>query len=149
MVNRRVLAPGAAPQSIPLTEIEYDARIAEAIPTKTDLHKYLAQKRYEIEIGGLNAGGINVMTTRDARGLLRDAAEYLDDTDTRDFKTASGVWVNVTGAQLSAVWSAVEAHVDACFQTEKSVADKIESDDENIKITTFAEIDAEPWPSNN
>lgn len=115
------------------------------IVTKADLHAYLAEKRYDVETGGVNAGGIQVMTTRDARGLLRDAAEYLGDTDTRDFKTATGTWVNVTGAQLSAVWGAVEAHVDACFQVEKTAADKIDAD----TITTYAEIDAEPWPSNS
>lgn len=114
-------------------------------PTKSELHDYAAQKRYEVEVGGIVVNGVNVSTIREHRSLLKDVSEYLADGDTRSFKDSTGTWVSATGLEFKALYAAVEAHIDGCFVTEKTVADKIDAD----TITTTAEIDAEPWPSNS
>ncbi|MDM9594733.1 DUF4376 domain-containing protein [Pseudomonas guariconensis] len=79
----------------------------------------IADRRFQAETGGAVVEGLAVNTERDSQSLLTGAAfaASLDPEYRIKWKTASG-FVELTGAQVIALASAVRAHVQACFDRE-------------------------------
>lgn len=106
---------------------------------KAALLAELAQKRWEIETGGVTVGGSPIMTDRESQALISGAFALVQqhpDTTIR-FKTPSG-FVTLDAEQMTAIAIAVAQHVQACFALEADIAADIASGE----ITTTAEIDA-------
>jgi len=108
-----------------------------------DLAAYAADKRWRIETGGILVGGVPVATDRESQGLIIGAHAYvLANPDvTINFKAANG-FVDLDAATVTAVATAVAAHVQACFAAEAEVAAAIADG----RITTIQQVDDWPWP---
>ena len=115
-----------------------------SLPTKDELKDYAANKRWEVETGGISFGGQTVTTDDRSKLLIEGAPETINPDESTNVKTSTG-WVLLDQATLVLLRDAVRSHVQNCFNSEKAVVDKIEAD----TITTYAEIDAESWPSNS
>jgi hypothetical protein len=120
-------------------------------PTKADLLAYAAQKRFEIETGGIVVDGTRIDTSRASQNMISNADRYAQASGVASvrYKAASG-WITPAAAPLHAVALAVGAHVQACFDIEYDLDAAIEAG----SITTMAEIDTPPapipaWPANS
>lgn len=104
-----------------------------------DLVAYTADRRWQIETGGIEVGGAVVATDRDSQGMIGRAYSLalVDPDEPVDYKAASG-WIEIDSATLIAIATAVGRHVRACFRAERQICDQIETG----QITTSAEIDA-------
>ncbi|WP_054312928.1 DUF4376 domain-containing protein [Mesorhizobium sp. 1M-11] len=113
------------------------------IPLKVQLTAYAADKRWQVETGGITVGGATIDTSRESQAMITGAYAYsqANPTETISYKAASG-WVSMDAATLAAIATAVGAHVQACFAAEAAMAAEIEAG----TITTTAEIDAADWP---
>lgn len=120
------------------------SEVTEPYGVFTDLVRYAAHKRWQVECGGISVGGLAVPTDDRAKMLISGAAATLGDADTIQFKSRAG-WVVLTGEQLRAVRAMVTAHVQACFAAEAAVAAGIAAG----TITSIAAVDAAAWPSTN
>jgi hypothetical protein len=107
--------------------------------TQVQLASYSASVRYNCEIQGVTSAGEPIRTDRVSRTAANQTVVYLNanPTLTVNWKTLSGF---VVLAQADAVQHAndINAHVQTCFDTEKSVSDQITSG----AITTLAQIDS-------
>lgn len=113
----------------------------EPIRSKDELLLYAADKRWQVETGGITVAGIAIPTDDRAKLLINGASLGMADTDTAMFVSGTTA-AELTGAQFTAFNSAIIAHVQACFAVQSVVMADIESD----TITTTAEIDAADWP---
>jgi len=115
-------------------------------PTSEDLLAYAASKRFSVETGGISVNGSKIATDRASQSLITGAYSYVlaNPSETVKFKTASGSFVELTAAQMTAIANAVGAHVQSCFSAEEVVSAAIASG----TIKAFADIDAASWPTN-
>lgn len=118
------------------TDAWFDPRTLEQ--RKDALRAELAQRRWEVETGGLAMpNGMRVLTGRADRDnitsliLASDAAGIT----AVDFKAASG-WVRLTLEEVREIARAIAVHVQACFSAERAVNSDIDA------LKTLAEIDA-------
>ncbi len=111
---------------------------------KASLVKAAANKRWQVETGGIMVGGALVDTSRDSQAMITGAYAYsqANPTEAINYKAASG-WVTLDAATMAVIATAVGAHVQACFAVEAQVSAEIEAG----TITTIAEIDAADWPT--
>lgn len=116
------------------------APLAEPEPEPIDLTAYAAQKRWEMETGGIEVGGMTVYTDDRSKMMIMGAriAATADPGFATQWKAADGSFVEIDAATIIAISDAVLAHVDACFAIEAQVLDGIG----NETITSTAEIDA-------
>ena len=167
-VNRRPVAPGAWSSAGAWVETDlsqedpavqafatehWTADVVAALkvafpyvaPAPIDLKAYAANKRWQIETGGITVAGATISTTRDNQAMITGAYTFARDNPgtTIKFKSASG-WVSLPAAAMVAIGSAVGAHVQASFAAEEL----IDADIDGGKITTTAQIDADSrWPA--
>jgi hypothetical protein len=114
-------------------------------PQPVDLVAYAAQKRWEVETGGIMVAGVPVATD-DRSKIMIIGARVKADADanfTTQWKLPSGDFLTIDAATLIAISDAVLAHVDACFAVEATVLAGIAAG----TITTTANIDAAAWPA--
>ena len=113
---------------------------AAEVTSKADLVAYAAARKYGKETGGIVVDGMAVATDDRSKMMLLGArvAAQNDAEFSTAWKMADGTWQTVSAAAIIAISDAVLAHVDGCFQTEKSVDAAIEAG----TVTTTAEIDA-------
>lgn len=112
-------------------------------PPPVDLVAYAAEKRWQVETGGITVGGAAIDTSRESQAMITGAYAYsqANPDETISFKAASG-FVSLDAATLAAIATAVGAHVQACFAAEAAVLDDIGDG----AITTTEEIDGYAWP---
>ena len=112
--------------------------------TVAELKAYAAQKRWQVEAGGIVVAGVAVATDDRSMALINGTVGYLDDGGTGPikFKAASG-WVDVDAATILAIKQAIGAHIQACFAAEAAVDAAIDAG----TITSIAAIDAWTWPA--
>jgi len=123
-------------------------QIVESVPLTGDalkaaLKAYAAQKRYAVETGGKTVMGMPIPTDRETQSKLSGAVLAFQTgalTGSINWKTSAG-WTTLDQAAVSALASAVAAHVQAAFTTEKSVSDAIDAE----TITTIDQINAANW----
>lgn len=116
---------------------------------------YLADKRWRVETGGITRNSIALPTDREGRSALKDARDMLRDGELLDAQgnvltemavTIKGVSFTVTEAQATALLQQIAQHVQSAFAVELDVLAGIDA--EPPTVTTIADIDAAPWPSN-
>ena len=148
-------AAGRTPTPWPMTEAgdQTDAALAEVlavygltlwpVPLIDRLLAYAADKRWQVETGGIEVGGAAIDTSRESQAMITGAYAYsqANPAETISYKATSG-WVTIDAATMAAIATAVGAHVQACFAIEASVAAEIEDG----TITTTEQIDAADWP---
>jgi hypothetical protein len=125
-----------------VTQAALDAALAALDPAqaaKDRLLAYAADRRWQIETGGLDIGGATIATDRDAQGMISGAYQMAmaEPEETVLFKAASG-WIEIDAAQMIAIGLAVGRHVRACFRKEQAIGEDIAAG----KITDAAGIDA-------
>jgi hypothetical protein len=111
---------------------------------KAEMLAALAALRFDHEAGGTLVAGVPVRTDRDSQGLITGAAvsAMLDPEYRLDWKAVDG-WVTLTSPQIIALASAVRAHVQACFDRERTLSVDIQAADAD----TLDQIDiAAGWP---
>lgn len=112
-------------------------------PLKNALKTYAANKRYRVETGGMTVNGLAIPTDRETQSKLSGAVLTFQTgalSGAIDWKAAGG-WVQLDQAAVTALASAVAAHVQAAFSRERAVSALIDDG----TITTVAQIDAQPW----
>ncbi|HEV2501489.1 MAG TPA: DUF4376 domain-containing protein [Mesorhizobium sp.] len=114
-----------------------------AVPLKTRLAIYAADKRWRIETGGITVAGARIDTSRESQSMITGAYSYSQANPgvAISYKAASG-WVVMDAATLAAIATAVGTHVQASFAAEATVAAAIEAG----TIKTEAQVDAANWP---
>ncbi|MGB3900443.1 MAG: DUF4376 domain-containing protein [Mesorhizobium sp.] len=151
VVNIIVAGPDFEIPSMSLVEVSEGAAIggtyADGVftpppPAPVDLAAYAADKRWQVETGGITINGATIDTSRDSQSMIIGAYAYSQANlaQTIMFKAASG-WVTLDAATMAAIATAVGAHVQACFACEAAVQAAITAG----TITTTAEIDAADW----
>lgn len=112
-------------------------------PTKSDLVAYAADKRWQVETGGITVNGATIDTSRESQAMITGAYTYSQahPSELIRFKAASG-WTTLDAPTLAAIATAVGAHVQSCFAVEETVDGAIEAG----TIKTIAAIDAADWP---
>lgn len=120
-------------------------------PTAEELAAYAADKRWQIASGGITVplpgGGLLPIPSDDiAYGRLKGAAEDLaKGIITEPITIVLGLTVLTASRQIAeALYAAISQHWQACYGAQGTVVDGINAG----TITTFAQIDAAPWPSN-
>lgn len=117
-----------------------------APPGKAVLLDYAADKRWQVEKGGVDVGGAQIRTDEKSQNRISGAALLaLSDADleTIDWEAQPGIWIEVSAETMKAIGIAVGRHVQACFSTLMAVQAGIEAG----TITTTEQIDAADWPS--
>ncbi len=112
-------------------------------PSAADLYVAAVDKRWRVETGGISVGGVPVATDRESQSLITGAHAYvLTNPDVSiKFKAANG-FVDLDATRVTAVATAVAAHVQACFAVEADVAAAIADG----TVTTTQQVDDWPWP---
>lgn len=119
-----------------------DGALTAPVPPviEVDLVAYAADKRWQIETGGIAIGGVPVATDDRSKLMImgaRVAAAANEDWETV-WHGSDGETYPLNAAQMIAISDAVEAHVNATFATFAGVKADIEAGE----ITSAAEIDA-------
>ncbi|GHE51057.1 hypothetical protein GCM10019059_07820 [Camelimonas fluminis] len=110
--------------------------------SKADLLAYAADKRWRVETGGITVSGVPVATDRESQSLITGAHAYVQTNPGVTIKYKSGAeFVDLDAATVTALATAVAAHVQACFASEADVAAAIADD----TITTTQQVDDWPW----
>jgi hypothetical protein len=112
-----------------------------AAAARARLKAHAGEKRFATETGGITANGISIPTDRMTQAQLTGAYNYLQvvPSATINWKLADGTFVNLNAAAITAIATAVAAHVQACFAAEASLAAGIDASPPTI--TTTAQID--------
>lgn len=105
-----------------------------------NLIKYLANARYNKEVGGTLWNGYPVATDRESQSKIIGVIVSINAglrTDPSIWKFKDGVFRSVTNAEFLTLAGTVAAFIQECFNLESSTLEKIENDN----ITTTEEID--------
>lgn len=87
----------------------------------------LASLRYEKEIAGIMVNGAAIATDRASQALITGAwsISQINPSVLIDWKTASGVWVQIDAATIAGIAAMVAAHVQTCFSAERVHAEAL------------------------
>lgn len=115
-----------------LAEWEAAGNVIQPLPAPTLADKKtaaiaaLAQKRWQIETGGIVVGGAPIATDRGSQALINGAYQgaLRHPSTVIDFKGVGG-WVTLDAATMIAIGDAVFFHVQACFAREKILAEEV------------------------
>lgn len=126
--------------------VEKAPEVAPPVDKKRALLDRLAERRWEVETGGLQLNGMSVATDDRSKLLLFAAAEKarLNADFTTKWKTESG-WVPLDAAAILAVRDAVFAHVATCFAREEELAAAVEQASE-ADLPSIAQSIEVFWP---
>lgn len=104
-----------------------------------DLPAYAAQKRWELETGGIEVSGMPVDTSRDSQALIHGAFSLAQTDASVSFRFKSGgAFIALDASQMIAIGEAVARHIQACFVWEASILDALNAE----TISSEADIDA-------
>lgn len=126
--TRRNAATGET-ETVYMTPEQVAARTPSIEDTRTAKMADLAQKRWEVEAGGISVGGLPVPTDDKTQNRVDQIVKAYEDGDISgaiDFK-AGGMWVSLNETQMRAIKAAGAAHIQACFSNEKALAMQIEA----------------------
>ena len=96
---------------------------------KATLLARLAERRWEVETGGVTIGGMTVETDDRSKLLIVNAAARAreDSTYTVRWKIGPGTFITLDAATLIAAEAAVFAHVQRCFAREAELSGQIDA----------------------
>lgn len=131
-----VVEPCIAPIVAVLAELKDDAKAATA------------QRRWEVETGGMNFGGSILATDDRSKLLLTQAAAKAeaDSVFTTEWKAADNSWVMLDAATLIAARDAMFAHVQNCFSREKDIDALIDSSADSAALAALGPAIQAFWP---
>jgi len=88
---------------------------------KGKLKRRITEKRLEVEAQGVTVNGVPVNTTEYGQSRLSRAFSFVGRAQRNiDFKDATGVYHDLTVAQVQACFDAAGDHVQACYAAEKA-----------------------------
>lgn len=98
--------------------------LEEVVP---DYAQLVAVERYKREAVGVSVDGLQIETTRDSQALIASTglSAVLDPDYRCNFKTVDGFF-EIGSAQIISIAKAVRAHVQACFDRERTLLRAIE-----------------------
>ncbi len=113
---------------------------AAALLTPAELADYARDKRWRVEIAGIEAGGAQIATDDRSKTMILGArlAAQADPDWTTIWQSADGAAYPVDAAAIIAISDAVQAHVNATFVALAAVLAGITAG----TVTTTAEVDA-------
>ena len=91
---------------------------------KQRLREQATELRWQHETGGIDIGGVRVLTGIEDQNRI--ASALIGAPATLDFKAESG-WVTLTLEQLQGIAAAITAHVQACFTAERAHHEAIDA----------------------
>lgn len=91
---------------------------------KQQLRERATELRWQHETGGIDIGGVRVLTGIEDQNRI--ASALIGAPATLDFKAESG-WVTLTLAELQGIAGAITAHVQACFTAEREHHEAIDA----------------------
>ena len=108
---------------------------------KRQLRERASALRWQHETGGIDIGGVRVLTGTEDQNRI--ASALIGAPATLDFKAESG-WVTLTLAELQGIAAAITAHVQACFTAERAHHDAIDAL-ETLEAAQAYDVEA-GWP---
>ena len=119
------------------------------IELKSDAKKRTAQRRWEIETGGISLNGSGIATDDRSKLLLSSAADQAraDATFSAKWKTADGSWITLDAATILTIYGAVFAHVRACFAREAVICGLIDNAASPDDVAWLAPAITAFWPA--
>lgn len=136
--------------SDPLNPVVED--IPPYVPTLAELKEeakgVLANRRWDIEVGGMPFNGSTIATDDRSKLLLASAAaKARDDAEfTTKWKTADGEWIELNVAAIGAIYTAVFDWVSACFAREEELTNLIDSAADAEELATLTASIEPFWP---
>lgn len=114
---------------------------------KNTLKKELASRRWEAESAGTSINGITVHTDERTKSNIAGAAlaAILDENYTVKWKTSSGDFITLNAQEIIGIAQAIRSHVQACFDREAILLDKINAGTTHNKLNKI-NINT-GWPS--
>lgn len=108
-------------------EGQFVTPVLEVTAARTQRLAELAAYRYEREIAGITVNGASIETDRASQALITGAwaIGQINPAVLIDWKTATGVWVQIDAATIAGIAGAVAAHVQACFSAERVHAEAL------------------------
>lgn len=108
---------------------------------KKYVRDYFASKRYDVEVGGIDVGGLPVRTDRLTVGRIYQANSLAiaDPAFTTDWKIGDGTFITVDATLIASISDSITSHIQASFEREKTINDEINA------TTTIAELQAITW----
>ena len=108
----------------------------------------VAQRRWEIECGGILINGMTVATDDRSKVLITSA--YMRATSDASFtarwKAVDGSWVQLNAAQLIGIYGAMFSWVDQCFAREGVLDDMIQSQTTVEAVGALRPAISKFWP---
>lgn len=126
------------PDNVKLIEDDDDFRVGDHLTSDGKPDVFLREKdaklaeiaaaRYAAEVGGCEAGGMRILTDRESQAMITGAAlqATLDPSYACRWKTPQG-FVTLDARTVIGAASAVRAHVQACFDKEAELIERIEA----------------------
>ncbi len=135
--NRPAMNPMVEYYYGPLWDIQPDLVIANYLVMDQDVNSakpsfkaQAAEERYRKEVSGVSyvVQGINVTldTSRDGRNIFVQKLAFMADGDTVNWKFPEA-WLLLTKSDLADVVQTGAAHIQSCFDWEKSISDLIDA----------------------
>jgi len=102
---------------------------------------HYADKRYNVEVGGINVGGLPVRTDRltVSRIYQANALAIQDPAFTTEWKIGDGSFITVDATLIASLTTAITSHIQTSFTREKTINEEITA------ATTIAELQAITW----
>lgn len=87
----------------------------------------IAAWRYARETAGVKVNGATISLDRQSQAQLSGAYTAIKNglLTSVDWKAADGVWVTLTAAQMESLMQTAAKHIQACFDAEKALAQKV------------------------
>jgi hypothetical protein len=113
---------------------------------KTQALARLAEKRWAVQSGGFTVNGVTVGTDSDALARLTGAYNLAASgaQSSFRFKSGAGVFVELNAAQMTGLFQAVAAFIQACYDREKELSDAIAAETDWRAVRMF-EL-GQGWP---
>lgn len=108
----------------------------------------LAEKRWNVENGGINIGGAPVRTDATSQSKITGAVSLFQNDPqltSLDWEAQPGIWVTFDAETMKAIGIAVGRHVQACFSRAKALSTQITQAQDEAALEA---IDIESgWPA--
>lgn len=97
---------------------------------RANFKQLAADERYKREVAGttteIQGQSVTLDTSRDGRNIFVQKYSLMADGDTVNWKFPEG-WLVITKADLGAIVAAGAAHIQSCFDWEKTINDQIDA----------------------
>jgi hypothetical protein len=124
------------------TNQKIDEKFSDDIDgAKKLLRDHFSEKRYDVEVGGLDMGGLSVRTDRltVARIYQAQSLATADPTFTTEWKLGDGSFITIDATLIGQLSAVITAHIQSSFVQEKTVNASIDA------ATTIDELKAIEW----